>query len=234
MPVAQFAKFREIGGAQSSLELSAPAPVGPSSYNPTPRTREGHAMLILTRRVGETKDRVAAAAVLMLLLSGSATAQALAQPTETDLHAAYCIQVLGYGIAAGESVLASGANTSTVPDSADTEEVRTAKATLESSNRAIRTSVDSHRAMLRKLNVYLQPRVFNLDPIGILAAQSAAKDDGARAGSATSACKNECPMSLDTSALLKCNNECALRTMPDLSTIRKKVKSCYELDWLPF
>jgi hypothetical protein len=193
-------------------------------------------MLILARRIGETKAQFAAATVLMVSLAASAVAQApaLMQPTETDLHAAYCIQTLSYGIEAAESVLASVPNTSTVSDAADSEEVRTAKANLESTNRTIRANLDSHRAMARKLNLFLQPRAFNLDPLGLLSAQQSAKDDWARVKSATSGCQSQCPTSLETSALAKCNTECVTRAIPDLPTIQKKVKSCYELEWLPF
>jgi hypothetical protein len=158
------------------------------------------------------------------------------QPTETDLHAAYCTQALKYTIEWSQSsmTLLSRPEYSTVPGPNDPPELRASKAKAEASMREMRANLESQKAMLRKLDLYLKPRIFNLDPIPLVAAKRAAQEDWDRIGSATSACQNECPMSLQADALTKCNNECASRMMPDLPTLQKKVKSCLNLEWLPF
>jgi hypothetical protein len=177
---------------------------------------------------------------LALLLSQHGVAQQpqSAQPTETDLHAAYCTQVLKYLVEQLESsvTLFSGSEYSTVPGPNDPPELRASKAKAESAMREMRASLASEKAMARRLDLYLTPRLFNLDVVGIVAARRAAQEDWERIGSATSGCEKECPLIPDrkTDDPTKCNNECTLRAMPDLPTIQRKVKSCASLEWLPF
>jgi hypothetical protein len=184
------------------------------------------------------RSRIAAGAISLLLLAGGSMAQApmSGQPTVTDLHAAYCTQVLKYIIEGSESsvTLFSGPEYSTVPGPNDPPELRASKARAEASKREMKASLESQKAMLRKLDLYLKPRLFDLDPIPLVAAKRAAQEDWDRIGSTTSACQNECPISLEADAATKCNNECATRAMPDLPTIQKKMKSCVNLEWLPF
>ena len=167
----------------------------------------------------------ASTASAMLLLTGTGIAQAplTSPPNETDLHAAYCIEVINYQIRLGESILASQ-DKSTVPGAAEA-------APLE----AVKANIDTQRATLRKLNLYLLPRVVDLDQIGLAGAKSTAKNDLARFNSAMSTCQSQCPMSpgFDASALRKCTTECATRAMPDFATVQMKLKSCQDPGWLP-
>jgi hypothetical protein len=185
-----------------------------------------------------TKGRFAEATVLMLSLAASATAQAplSAQPTETDLHAAYCTQALQTVVTEGESMLSSfsGPEYSTVPGPNDPPALRESKAKSAASTRASKAELESQKAMLRRLDLYLKPRIFDLNPMGLVAAKRAAQEDWHRIGSATASCQNECPLTLESDAITKCYTECSTRAMPDLPTIQKKLMSCLTLEWLPF
>ena len=187
-----------------------------------------------------TEGRFAAAAVLMLALAASATAQAplSARPTETDLHAAYCTEVLKFLIEGSQSsvTLYSGPEYNTVPGPNDPPELQASKAKGEAAMREMKARLESQKAILRKIDLYLKPRIFDLDPIPIVAAKRAAQEDRDRLGSATSGCQYACPLLPDSKAddLTKCNDECAARSMPDLPTIQKKIKSCLSIEWLPF
>jgi hypothetical protein len=180
---------------------------------------------------------ICAAAILMLLLTGSGIAQVPEPlpPTETDLHAAYCGEVIKVEIGMLEKGLASWVSDEfTTPSAADSEELRAAKARLADGKRTVRAGLESEKAILRKLDLYLLPRILRLDPYGILAAQTAARDDLARVGSVALSCNSECPPSLESGALKTCTTECTTRAMPDFASIQKKLKSCQDLEWLPF
>jgi hypothetical protein len=184
------------------------------------------------------RSRITALAVSLLLpaQAGMAQAPTLSLPTETDLHAAYCTQVLKIIIEGSEAsdTLYSRPEYSTVPGPNDPPELRASKAAAEASRMEMKALLDSQKAMLRKLDLYLKPRLLSLDPIPLVAAQRAAQEDWDRFGSATSACQNDCPMSLGADAAIKCNKGCAARAIPDLPTLQKKTMSCVNLEWLPF
>jgi hypothetical protein len=178
----------------------------------------------------------ACTAVSMLLLSDTGIAQVPqpSPPTETDLHAAYCTEVINTEIGMVEAALASYPTFDTTPSATDTEPLRKAKAKVEANLRTIKAGLDTEKAILNKLHLYLLPRLLYLDPLGLVGAQTAAKDDLARIKSALSSCQNECPASLESSALQTCSTECTTRAMPDLAAVQKKLKSCQDLEWLPF
>jgi hypothetical protein len=180
---------------------------------------------------------ICAAATFTLLLTGSGIAQVPEPlpPTETDLHTAYCREVINAEIGTLEDGIAKFPNDEyTAPSADDSDEVRAAKARLAENKRTVRAGLETEKAILRKLDLYLVPRIVRLDPYGILGAQSAAKDDMARVTSAPSNCRNECPASLESNALIRCVTECATRAMPDLASIQKKLRACQNPDWLPF
>jgi hypothetical protein len=95
--------------------------------------------------------------------------------------------------------------------------------------------LNASRATLRRLALYLAPRVLNLnlDPTGLMGAQAAAIEDVSRFESAAASCLPECPIT-DTPKSTVCMNECVARKMPDVDVIKKKVQACRDLSWLPF
>jgi hypothetical protein len=160
----------------------------------------------------------------LLLACGTVVNAQTMPPNETDLHASYCIEVNNSYVDYSQTALSTLNNE---PPSAVKDEAL--KASLAASN--------AINANLRKLQLYLVPRLSYIDPLGLLGASGAAKDDLARIRSATSMCEDKCPTpntSEGIDAYTKCVSECAARTIPDLASIQKKLKSCSELDWLPF
>jgi hypothetical protein len=188
----------------------------------------------------ETIRTLLIAAALMFATSAMAQTPQIAQPTNTDLHAAYCIQVLQTSILESESILSSfsGPEYNTVPDPNDPPAVRESKAKAAAATRASKADLESQKAMLRRLDLYLKPRIFDPNPMGLVAAKRAAQEDWNRIGSATSSCQNECrPAALNDgniNAYTKCTDECVARAMPDLATFQNKTQSCVNLDWLPY
>jgi hypothetical protein len=83
--------------------------------------------------------QILAGAASSLLLAGAAIAQApmSVQPTETDLHAAYCTQVLKILIEQVESsqTFLSGPEYSTAPEPNDPPELRASKAKSEAATK---------------------------------------------------------------------------------------------------
>jgi hypothetical protein len=187
-----------------------------------------------------TKGRFAAAAILMLSVTVSATAQApqSEQPTETDLHAAYCTVVLQYVVSTSEALVHfSGPEyDSTAPDPNDSPEWRAVREKADSSLRIAKATLESQKEMLRKIDLYLKPRVSGLNPIPLQIAKRSAQDEWNRMGFAVVGCQNECRVLPDSKSddLTKCNYECAARAMPDATKIQEKIKSCQSLEWLPF
>lgn len=158
----------------------------------------------------------------LLLACGAAVNAQTMPPNETDLHASYCIEVNNSYVDYSQTALSTLNNE---PPSAVKDEAL--KAILAASN--------AINANLRKLQLYLVARLSHIDPLGLLGASGAAKDDFARIRSATSMCKDKCPAPNTSEGMdgyTKCVSECA--AIPNLASIQKKLKSCSELDWLPF
>jgi hypothetical protein len=169
------------------------------------------------------------ATLFVLLLSnvGVANAQTpqMTPPTETDLHASYCSEVIAkLDIPYYEHALVSLA----LPSGATSNPERDALVA------SMQNYLAASRATLRRLALYLAPRVLNLnlDPVGIVAAQAAANDDIRRIEAAASSCLPECPIT-DTPKSTVCMNACAARKMPDVDVIKKKFQACRDLSWLP-
>lgn len=144
-------------------------------------------------------------------------------PTETDLHASYCAEVIyKLDIPYYEKALAAIGQ----PDPATPNPARDETAA------SIQSYLNASKAALRKLTMYLAPRVLNnVDPIGLGVAQASADDDIRRTEAAGSSCLPECT---EPSKAAACMNECGVRKLPDLVVIQNKFKACRDLSWFPF
>jgi hypothetical protein len=103
------------------------------------------------RKRAITSRRFAAAAVSALMLSGIGIAQVPqpSPPTETDLHAAYCGEVIKIEIGMLEKGLASWPNKEFMaPSAADSEALRAAKAKLAANWRGVKAGFESEKAIL--------------------------------------------------------------------------------------
>jgi hypothetical protein len=165
--------------------------------------------------------------VLLLSTVGVANAQMLQRTplTETDLHASYCAEVIAkLDIPYYEQALVSLA----LPSGATSNPERDALVA------SMQNYLNTARATLRRLALYLAPRILNpnLDLIGLMGAKAAAAEDISRFASASASCLPEC-QNIDTSKSTVCMNECVARKMPDVDVIKKKVQACRNLSWLP-
>ena len=169
------------------------------------------------------------ATLFVLLLTGTVATKAqfpqMTSPTETDLHASYCSEVIEkLDIRYYETALASLA----LPAGATSNPERDALVA------SMQNYLNTARATLRRLALYLAPRVLNtnLDLIGLMGAKAAAAEDISRFESAATSCLPECS-NTDTPKSTVCRNECMARKMPDIDVIKKKTQACRDLSWLP-
>jgi hypothetical protein len=81
-------------------------------------------------------------------------------------------------------------------------------------------------ATLKRLQLYLVPRMVHLDPTGLAAAATAAKDDEARIKQTGESCRTECATADPT-----CLHACFKEKMPDLPDLPKKWTTCSKLNW---
>lgn len=165
--------------------------------------------------------------LVAIFLAGSVPAVAQftprTPPTETDLHASYCSEVIDkLDIPYYEKALAAiGPPDPATPNPAKDETAA-----------SIQSYLDASKAALRKLTMYLAPRVLNnVDPIGLAVAKASADDDINRIQAAISSCAPGCT---EPSTSTACMNECGARRVPDIAVIQNKFKACRDLSWFPF
>jgi hypothetical protein len=156
-------------------------------------------------------------------LAGSVSAYAQftpkTPPTEMDLHASYCSEVIEkLDIPYYEKALAALGR----PPNPANDEVAA----------SIQSYLNASKAALQKLTLYLAPRVLNdIDPVGLAVAQVSADEDINRIQAAISSCSPQCT---EPSPSTECMNECGARKVPDIAVIQNKFKACRDLGWFPF
>lgn len=147
---------------------------------------------------------------LFLLGCGTAFAQALQLPNETDLRAAYCIPVLQHMISTTDAINASELG--------------------EFKDKMLR----DRRNDLHRVQSYLVPRITRLDPDGLMLAGNRGKIDAKEADATDlDRCSKECdakvPNSPPYEAMANCLSAC-YKAIPVL----KRMSVCYDITWLPF
>lgn len=169
-----------------------------------------------------------------------------ALPMDTDLHAAYCIEVIRNDLVLAESVLTEGNSLEAQASSAkDAAALQASNAKLEASNREVKAGIDSSEANLRMLKFYIALRINQLNPMSLVVAQKAARDDIATVNSAAAALGRECPAPASAAdgsvegylmdAYIRCSSESINRPpQPEFRSIHNKWQSCRTLDWLSF
>lgn len=164
---------------------------------------------------------------LLALVSSEVSQAQVKPPNRTDLHAAYCVTVL-QKFKSMASAAVSGLQTPINGAS----EVPPVKAAREKALAAARASLNALTAALERIQLYLLPRMPYLDPVGLLAASTAAKKDLTEATKTAYSCFNTCTDSGDLSQ--RCTNACTRKKMPTISYLRKKWAACRKPSWLPF
>jgi hypothetical protein len=137
--------------------------------------------------------------VFMLACVLSASTNAAILPDAIDLKAAYCISIV-------RSSAEIGGNIENMPEPFKTEA------------RIFREKAQSD---LRRLQLYLVPRIKLLDPMPLLGADQSAQDDQARSLSEVQSCMGK-PQS-ELKACLEVETEA-----------QKRIRSCRDLSFLPF
>ena len=147
-------------------------------------------------------------AILILLLLGSSV-EARELPSEVDLRAAYCLPIVQDDIRSFTSFVREEQN----PD---------VKAFYD------KELIPMLTEQLRRLRLYLMPRLRYLDRVGITMAIQSAKADLAKRAADWETCKTKCeqrPNAVYASCLGECKTDPAFLT---------RLRTCADLHWLPF
>lgn len=180
--------------------------------------------------------------VALLLGSCCAYGQTpLLPPTPTDLHAAYCVESLKEDLQFEErtlNVVNALIATKPAPPASASSSARNQQ--LSQARSATLHDISNCKAALQRVELYLSPRVGDLDPTGLMAAMVAAMNDRNRLSATVRACSRQCPIQGNTveeaAALVqKCTHQCVEKSMPDVDSLSSKFKSCRApSSWLPF
>lgn len=139
--------------------------------------------------------------VLWIPVTTSANAQSRQLPNQIDLKTAYCIAAIQNTITLIETRYPG--DNRPLPEST-------------------RRSLDKTYRNLHRLRLYLVPRIMQLDPLGLLAAQKAGQEDAVRAVDDMFRCIETCK---DAGCATKCTNE---------SEAFARTQTCNDLSFLPF
>ena len=147
------------------------------------------------------------AIIILLILASNVAAGEL--PSEVDLRAAYCLLVLQDVIGQFQSLEKD------IEDAAD-----------KAANAAM---LSSSRANLRRLQLYLVPRMEHLDLIGLAVAKKRGQEDVVKVSQLFDTCQAQCsPPRTKPSEWRSCLDKC--HDNPLLT----RIQGCSKLSWLPF
>ncbi len=146
--------------------------------------------------------------LLVLMLASRVEAREL--PSEIDLRAAYCISIVQGSISVVRSVPI---------DARFTEEIK----------EIVEETLSEMTADLRKLQLYLIPRIPHLAPLGLVAAHKSGEEDFVRFDKYVKTCQTKCEHLLNKPSWASCLEKC--KTDNPLNT---HLKACSDLSWLPF
>jgi hypothetical protein len=167
-------------------------------------------------------NRRSSLAALLSLLTCTASAQGSA-PTDADLRTAYCIAILQDDIARDEAVVSGFDRLPTPPD-------YLAKAFVEEIVAQWRLAAEKQRAQhsdtLKRLQLFLLPRIPHLDAAALRGAAVRAAADMEESTKQWNACVSRCVAAGKNSAL--CAPQCGH------SDVRKRIDACYHPTWLTF
>lgn len=150
-------------------------------------------------------------------------------PDPTDLHSAYCIEIDKTSIAQTAKWLAA------MPPSPPASDASNTRAQLmEKERQTVKAGLERQQAALRRIQLYLIPRIDYLDITGIAAAASAAQTDLQRLFASSNACINACPNAKTLQQAQQCMHACRVENMPDFDTVEQKITDCQNPSWLPF
>jgi len=150
------------------------------------------------------------AALVFLLATALGYAQAAkALPSEIDLRAAYCIPYAQYIVS--------------LMDSAYREYEWLPAEPLE-----------EVRAVLRRLQLYLLPRLPHLEMLGVLTAQTRAKEDIASLKAYAERCRAKCNLQDKLYSERKPSQQSCFEKCQGTHPANAQMKACSDLGWLPY
>ena len=170
----------------------------------------GYIMWVADKGVREPGAIMHARAIILLfLLASSVAAQEL--PSQTDLRAAYCIPIVRNAL----DVLGPPLP---YPEFAESTKAHTA---------ALAEMTDQ----LRRLKLYLVPRISHLELLGLTTATQRAKEDLKQFEQYVKSCETKCKPSTNKRASTEgaCWNKCIAE-----NPLRSRFKDCHDLRWLPY
>ena len=146
----------------------------------------------------------------LLFSAGSASSQQLPLPSDADLKTAYCIPIVQNEL----KLLDGEASTPGVGPHFD----------------AVRRALRVRNDDLARLQSYFLPRVFQMQPMGLLAAQNRANADIHELEANMPRCSELCDgKGYSDESVLACYKDCAA----ELPAV-KRMAECRDFNWLPF
>jgi hypothetical protein len=149
--------------------------------------------------------------IILLMLVSSAEAEQL--PSEVDLRAAYCIPIVKHWI----SVLRPLATDPDLKESGVQQVI--AEITAE------------HTEQLRRLQLYLLPRITHLESLGVTTALKRGEEDRDKLEQYRMTCKTKCKP--PANKLAPSEGEC-IRKCNAENPLKPRLDACSDLRWLPF
>jgi hypothetical protein len=145
------------------------------------------------------------------MLASSAGAREL--PSEADLRAAYCLPIVQYLT----DVMRPLATDPVIKES----EV----------HQDIVDIIAEHTEGLRRLRLYLLPRIRHLDSLGVATALERGEEDRDKLAQYDTTCKTKCkPLARKSASSERaCRQQCNAE-----SPLKTRLDACFDLRWLPF
>lgn len=171
--------------------------------------------------------RILAIVISMLIPFRIALATRL--PTDTELHVSYCIPIVAFDV----DLYRNGIRLMEEDNKSKEQQDRILKdptlaKKIENILADLQRYLGDSQSSLRRLQLYIIPRIAELDPVSLLIAKNRAAEDLDRLQRTMPTCEESCIKNQDLS---KCINACGERTIPD---VRQRFASCRNLSWLPF
>lgn len=150
-------------------------------------------------------------------------------PTDTELRAAYCKKVLEFDVYLYQEALdaISRASTSKNYQERLQREPDFAKKHRDALD-ASKAGLEKSRLDLKRLNLYILPRILDLDPNQVVIALRRAEEDLAIVQEAAQKCMY-CSNDSDTQ---KCLDQCRGANIG--AELKNRLDRCRELSWIPF
>jgi len=153
--------------------------------------------------------------VTLFLVSSPASGEQL--PTQIDLKAAYCIPIVKSYISLISSIDTPGEQSATPREGQPSDEI----------NQLVRKLQSEEQERLRRLQLYLVPRLRYLDSASILAAMKSGEEDVARSNAISNECQAKCKGSSGSACLMDC-------VKSQKGELTGRMSACSNTGWLPF